>query len=84
MEIKRTISRVIYRIEPKPEGGFIARCGDPNVPPLEADTRFELEQQIKDKITSEVESQIPGLKISLLQLSHPYSSGWPSRLGVRG
>ena len=65
MEIKRTISRIIYRIEPKPEGGFIARCGDPNVPPLEADTRFELEQQIKDKITSEVESQIPGLKISL-------------------
>jgi hypothetical protein len=65
MEIKRTISRVIYRIEPKPEGGFIARCDDPTVPPLEAASRFELEQQIKDKITSEVESQIPGLKISL-------------------
>lgn len=65
MEIKRTISRVIYRIEPKPEGGFIARCDDPTVPPLEAASRFELEQQIQDKITSEVESQIPGLKISL-------------------
>ena len=65
MEIKRTISRVIYRIEPKPEGGFIARCDDPTVPPLEGASRFELEQQIKDKITSEVESQIPGLKISL-------------------
>src|SRR3954470_18885209 len=65
MEIRRTISRVIYRIEPKPEGGFIARCDDPTVPPLEGASRFELEQQIKDKITSEVESQIPGLKISL-------------------
>ena len=63
MEIKRTISRVIYRIEPKPEGGFIARCGDPNVPPLEAASRFELEQQIKAKITAEMESQFPGLKI---------------------
>jgi hypothetical protein len=65
MEVKRTISRVIYHIEPKPEGGFIARCDDPNVPPLEAASRFELEQQIQDKITSEVESQIPGLKISI-------------------
>jgi len=65
MEIKRTISRVIYRIDPKPEGGFIARCDDPTVPALEAASRFELEQQIRDKITSEVESQIPGLKISL-------------------
>jgi hypothetical protein len=65
MEIKRTISRIIYRIEPKPEGGFIARCDDPTVPPLEGASRFELEQQIKDKITSEVESQVPGLQISL-------------------
>jgi hypothetical protein len=65
MEIKRTISRVIYRIEPKPEGGFIARCDDPTVAPLEAASRFELEQQIRDKVTSEVESQIPGLQISL-------------------
>src|SRR4051812_22399975 len=65
MEIRRTISRIIYRIEPKPEGGFIARCDDPTVPPLEGASRFELEQQIKDKITSEVESQILGLKISL-------------------
>jgi hypothetical protein len=63
MEIKRTISRIAYRIEPKPEGGFIARCGDPNVPPLEAASRFELEQQIKAKITAEMESVFPGLKI---------------------
>ena len=65
MEIKRTISRIAYRIEPKPEGGFIARCSDPTVPPLEAASRFELEQQIKAKITAEMESQFPGLKIPL-------------------
>jgi hypothetical protein len=65
MEIKRTISRIAYRIEEKPEGGFIARCSDPNVPPLEAASRFELEQQIQAKITAEMESQIPGLEISL-------------------
>jgi hypothetical protein len=67
MEIKRTISRIAYRIEPKPGGGFIARCSDPNVPPLEAASRFELEQQIKAKITGEMESQFPGLKIPLDQ-----------------
>jgi hypothetical protein len=65
MEIKRTISRIAYRIEPKPEGGFIARCSDPTAPPLEAASRFELEQQIKAKITAEMESQFPGLKIPL-------------------
>jgi hypothetical protein len=63
MEIKRTISRIAYRIEERPEGGFIARCSDPNVPPLEAASRFELEQQIQAKITAEMESQFPGLKI---------------------
>jgi hypothetical protein len=63
MEIKRTISPIAYRIEQKPEGGFIARCSDPNVPPLEGASRFELEQQIQAKITAEMESQFPGLKI---------------------
>lgn len=72
MEIKRTISRIVYRIEPKPEGGFIARCSDPNMPPLESATRFELEQQIQAKITAEMESQFPGLKIRLDQ-SEPKS-----------
>jgi len=72
MEIKRTISRTVYRIEPKLEGGFIARCSDPNMPPLESATRFELEQQIQAKITAEMESQFPGLKIRLDQ-SEPKS-----------
>jgi hypothetical protein len=65
MEIKRTISRIAYHIEPKPEGGFIARCSDSTVPPLEAPTRLELERQIQEKITAEITSQFPGLKLSL-------------------
>ena len=72
MEIKRTISRVIYHIEPKPEGGFVARCSDPNVPALEAATRFELQQQIQTKVNAEIESRFPGLKIRLDQ-SEPES-----------
>lgn len=88
MEIKRTISRVIYRIEPKPEGGFIARCDDPTVPPLEGASRFELEQQIKDKITSQVESQIPGFKISLekkiVSFDNKSDGGAISQPGIEG
>jgi hypothetical protein len=88
MEIKRTISRVIYRIEPKPEGGFIARCDDSTVPPLEAASRFELEQQIRDKITSEVESQIPGLQISLekknISFDNKSDSGSIPQPGIEG
>src|SRR5205807_9887900 len=41
MEIKRLITHFTYRIEPKPEGGFIAHAADPSVPPLEASTREE-------------------------------------------
>ena len=88
MEIKRTISRIIYRIEPKPEGGFIARCDDPKMPPIEAASRFELDKQIQEKITSEVESQIPGFKISLekkfISLDSKSDAGSISQPGVEG
>ena len=65
MEIKRTISRIFYQIEPKPEGGFIAHCSDTTAPPLEAATREELEQKIQEKVAAEITSQIPGLNLSL-------------------
>jgi hypothetical protein len=32
MELKRLISHFTYRIEPKPEGGFIAHASEPGVP----------------------------------------------------
>lgn len=88
MEIKRAISRFVYRIEPKPEGGFIASCDDPGVPPLEAATRSELEQKIREKLVSEVESEIPALKISLekkfISLDPSSAAGPAAQPGVDG
>lgn len=63
MEIKSVISKFIYHIEPKPEGGFIAKCSDSSLPPLEAQTRAELQQQIQARISAEIASRFPGLQI---------------------
>ena len=63
MEIKNTLSKFIYHIEPKPEGGFIATCGDSTLPPLEAETRAELEQQIQARIAAAMASLFPKLQI---------------------
>ena len=65
MEIKRLITHFIYRIEPKPEGGFIAHATDPSVPPLEAPTREELQQKIQSNIATAVAAEFPGLKLPL-------------------
>ena len=61
MELKNLISRFVYRIEPKPEGGFIARASDPNVAPLEAPTREELQQKIQQTILAGLASEFPNL-----------------------
>ena len=63
MDLKRIISTFTYRIEAKSEGGFIAHSGDPNVPPLEAPTREELQQKIQTTIAAAVAEQFPGLKL---------------------
>jgi hypothetical protein len=63
MEIKRLVQECVYRIEPKPEGGFIARASDPNVPPLEAATREELQQKIQAKLVAALGVAFPGLKL---------------------
>jgi hypothetical protein len=65
MEIKRLITHFTYRIEPKPEGGFIAHATDPSVPPLEAPTREELQQKIQGNIAAAVAAEFPGLKLPL-------------------
>ncbi|HKW16844.1 MAG TPA: hypothetical protein VJO35_04990 [Terriglobales bacterium] len=65
MEITRTLERFAWHIEPKPEGGFIARCSDPSVPPLEADNRIELQRKVRENITAHLATQFPSLKISL-------------------
>jgi len=73
MELKRLISRCTYRIEPKPDGGFIAQPDDPSVAPLEAPTREELQKKIQENILVGLSGQFPGLKLPLgdqnLQLS---------------
>lgn len=63
MEIKRLVSKYVYRIEPKPDGGFIARTTDPSVPSLEAPTRQELQQKIQSTILAGLSADFPGLKL---------------------
>lgn len=65
MELKRLITQFTYRIEPKPEGGFIAHATDPAVPPLEAPTREELQQKIQTNIAAGLAAEFPALKLPL-------------------
>lgn len=65
MEFKQLTTRYIYRIEPKPEGGFVARCGDPSMPEIDAPTREELQKKIQGKVTSELAREFPGLPLNL-------------------
>ena len=63
MELKRLVTKYVYRIEPKPDGGFIAHATDPSVPPLEAPTRAELQQKIQSTVFAGLASDFPGLKL---------------------
>ena len=65
MDLKRLITHFAYRIEPKPEGGFIAHATDPSVPPIEAPTRLELQQKIQQNIVSALSAEFPALKLAL-------------------
>jgi hypothetical protein len=65
MDLKRLITHFSYRIEAKPEGGFMAHASDPSVPPLEAPTRAELQQKIQQNILSALSAEFPGLKLPL-------------------
>lgn len=64
MEIKNATTKFMYWIEPKPEGGFIARPsgGQPGAPamePIEGATREEIQQKIEAKLTELIEQQFP-------------------------
>jgi hypothetical protein len=63
MELKHLIQKFSYKIEPKPEGGFFARSGDPSVPSIEAPTRAELETKIQANFAAALGLAFPGLKI---------------------
>jgi hypothetical protein len=65
VKLTRLITQFTYRIEPKAGGGFIAHASDPNVPPLEAATREELQVQIQARIGEELAKEFPGLKVPL-------------------
>ncbi len=65
MEFKQTISKFVYRIEAKPEGGFIARSSDPSVTPIEGSTRAEVEQKVQASISAALGQQFPALKAVL-------------------
>jgi hypothetical protein len=63
MDLKRLITQFAYRIEPQPEGGFIAHTTDPSIPPLEAPTRQELQKKIQERIFAAISSEFPALKL---------------------
>ncbi len=63
MELEHLLSQFTYRIEPKPEGGFIARGSDPSTPLLEAPTRPELEQKIQQNILATLGTAMPGFTL---------------------
>jgi hypothetical protein len=65
MDIKQTFTKFLYRIEPEPEGGFIARSKDPDVPPIEAATRQEIDQKIQESMAASLAEQFPSLKLPL-------------------
>jgi hypothetical protein len=65
MELKQLISSFTYRIQAKPEGGFIAQASDPSLPTLEAPTRFELEDKIQANISNALSTAFPGLNLPL-------------------
>jgi hypothetical protein len=73
MDLKRLITQFTYRIEPKPEGGFIAHASDPKIAPLEAPTREELQRKIQDNIVSSLAAEFPGLKLPLDNQGVKYS-----------
>jgi hypothetical protein len=62
MDLKRLASHFSYKIEQKPEGGFIARATDPSVPAIEAPTRQEVIDKVRQNIMSTLSTEFPALK----------------------
>jgi hypothetical protein len=61
MDLKRLVTHFAYKIEPNPAGGFIARALDPSVSTLEAPTRDELQQKIRERALQALSSEFPAL-----------------------
>jgi hypothetical protein len=54
-------SKFSYRIEPKPEGGFVATPGEPGMPAIEGATREEVQQKIEASITEMIGKELPSV-----------------------
>jgi hypothetical protein len=65
MDLKRLVTHFSYKIEPRPDGGFIARPSDPSIPSVEAPTREELQQKIRENIVNSLYADFPQLKSAL-------------------
>ena len=63
MDLKRLMPYFTYHVEAKSDGGFIARAADPSLPPLEASTRPELQDKIRQSIGTALAAEFPGLKL---------------------
>ena len=58
MEIKKKI-RLAYRIEEKPGGGYVARSDDPTQEPIEAASKLELFQKMRERTADLLGHEIP-------------------------
>lgn len=65
MEIKNTTTKFVYQIEPRPEGGFVARPSDTSdnaaMESIEGATREEVQEKIQAKLAELIEQQVPTL-----------------------
>jgi uncharacterized membrane protein len=64
MEVKNTTTKVMYWIEPKPGGGFIARPSGAKLEgsameTIEGATREEVQEKIQAKITELIQQEMP-------------------------
>jgi hypothetical protein len=57
----RTVTKISYRMEEKPEGGFIARPGDPAMGVIEGATREEVQQKLNQKMGAMIGQQLPNV-----------------------
>ena len=58
MTTESLTTKFAYQIEPKPEGGFVARSSDPSMPTFEGATAEEVKQQIQAKLLEAIGARL--------------------------
>ena len=56
---RRSVSKFSYRMEEKPEGGFVAHPSDPAMGVIEGVSREEVQQKINEKLGALIGEQLP-------------------------